>query len=125
MIGFARVLGNMGVLLFWIVVAAYFMSHESWFTSYEWVEDTFAAKAAFIAGVALARICGSARSVTVCRAGRVGSANSPCCAWSAFPAFGCSELDYTMARISRCSWRGTGMVFETPPRENFSIIQLC
>jgi hypothetical protein len=47
------VLGNMGVLLFWIVVAAYFMSHESWFTSYEWVEDTFAAKAAFIAGVAL------------------------------------------------------------------------
>jgi threonine/homoserine/homoserine lactone efflux protein len=53
MIGFARVLGNMGVLLFWIVVAAYFMSHESWFTSYEWVEDTFAAKAAFIAGVAL------------------------------------------------------------------------
>jgi threonine/homoserine/homoserine lactone efflux protein len=53
MIGFARVLGNMGVLLFWIVVAAYFMSHESWFTSYEWVEDTIAAKAAFIAGVAL------------------------------------------------------------------------
>jgi threonine/homoserine/homoserine lactone efflux protein len=53
MIGFARVLGNMGVLLFWIVVAAYFMSHESWFTSYEWVEDTITAKAAFIAGVAL------------------------------------------------------------------------
>jgi len=53
MIGFARVLGNMGVLLFWIVAAAYFMSHDSWFTSYEWVDDTITAKAAFIAGVAL------------------------------------------------------------------------
>ena len=53
MIGFTRVLGNMGVLLFWIVAAAYFMSHEAYFTSYEWVEDTIAAKAAFIAGVAL------------------------------------------------------------------------
>jgi threonine/homoserine/homoserine lactone efflux protein len=52
-IGFVRVLGNMGVLLFWIVVAAYFMSHDAWFTSYEWVEDTVAAKAAFITGVAL------------------------------------------------------------------------
>ena len=53
MIGFARVLGNVGVLLFWIVAAAYFMSHEAYFTSYEWVEDTITAKAAFIAGVAL------------------------------------------------------------------------
>jgi threonine/homoserine/homoserine lactone efflux protein len=53
MIGFTRVLGNVGVLLFWIVAAAYFMSHEAYFTSYEWVEDTLAAKAAFIAGVAL------------------------------------------------------------------------
>jgi hypothetical protein len=53
MIGFVRVLGNMGVLLFWIVAAAYFMAHESWFTSYEWVDDTIAAKAAFVAGVAL------------------------------------------------------------------------
>ena len=53
MTGFVRVLGNFGVLLFWIVAAAYFMSHEAWFTSYEWVEDTIAAKAAFIAGVAL------------------------------------------------------------------------
>jgi len=53
MIGFARVLGNVGVLLFWIVAAAYFLSHEAYFTSYEWVEDTLAAKAAFIAGVAL------------------------------------------------------------------------
>jgi threonine/homoserine/homoserine lactone efflux protein len=53
MIGFVRVLGNMGVLLFWIVAAIYFMSHEAYFTSYEWVEDTVAAKAAFIIGVAL------------------------------------------------------------------------
>jgi hypothetical protein len=53
MTGFARVLGNVGVLLFWIVAAAYFMSHEAYFTSYEWVEDTIAAKAAFITGVAL------------------------------------------------------------------------
>ncbi len=30
MIGFTRVLGNMGVLLFWIVAAAYFMSHEAY-----------------------------------------------------------------------------------------------
>ena len=53
MIGFARVLGNMGVLLFWVVAAAYFMSHESWFSNYEWVENTFTAKAAFVTGVAL------------------------------------------------------------------------
>jgi len=53
MIGFTRVMGNLGVLLFWIVAAVYFMSHEAWFTSYEWVEDTIAAKVAFIVGVAL------------------------------------------------------------------------
>jgi len=53
MIGFTRVLGNMGVLLFWIVAAAYFMSHEAWFTSHEWVENSIAAKGAFITGVAL------------------------------------------------------------------------
>ena len=53
MIGFSRVLGNVGVLLFWIVLTAYFMSHEAWFTSYEWVDDTIAAKAACITGVAL------------------------------------------------------------------------
>ena len=53
MTGFVRVMGNMGVLLFWIVAAAYFMSHEAWLTSYEWVEDNIATKAAFITGVAL------------------------------------------------------------------------
>ena len=51
--GLVRVMGNLGVLLFWIVAALYFMSHDAWFTSYEWVEDTIAAKAAFITGVAL------------------------------------------------------------------------
>lgn len=56
MIGFTRVLGNMGVLLFWIVAAAYFMSHEAYLTSHEWVEDTVAAKAAFISGVAFGAI---------------------------------------------------------------------
>jgi threonine/homoserine/homoserine lactone efflux protein len=44
--GFVRVLGNLGVLLFWIVLAANFMSHD-------WVTDTFAAKTACIVGVAL------------------------------------------------------------------------
>jgi threonine/homoserine/homoserine lactone efflux protein len=51
--GLVCVMGNLGVLLFWIVAALYFMSHDAWFTSYEWVEDTIAAKAAFITGVAL------------------------------------------------------------------------
>jgi threonine/homoserine/homoserine lactone efflux protein len=46
MTGFVRVLGNLGVLLFWIVLAANFMSHD-------WVADTFAAKTACIFGVAL------------------------------------------------------------------------
>jgi threonine/homoserine/homoserine lactone efflux protein len=53
MVGFVRVLGNLGVLLFWIVAAVYFMSHDAWFTSREWVEDTIAAKTAFVTGVAL------------------------------------------------------------------------
>ena len=46
MTGFVRVLGNLGVLLFWIVLAANFMSHD-------WVADTFAAKSACVVGVAL------------------------------------------------------------------------
>jgi threonine/homoserine/homoserine lactone efflux protein len=46
MMGFARVLGNLGVLLFWIVLAANFLSRD-------WVANTLAAKAACIAGVAL------------------------------------------------------------------------
>jgi threonine/homoserine/homoserine lactone efflux protein len=46
MTGFVRVLGNLGVLLFWIVLAANFLSRD-------WVEDTLAGKSACIAGVAL------------------------------------------------------------------------
>jgi len=45
MMGFARVMGNFGVLFFWIVLAANFLSRD-------WVADTLAAKAACIAGVA-------------------------------------------------------------------------
>lgn len=46
MTGFARVLGNLGVLLFWIVLAANFLSRD-------WVADTPAAKIACIVGVAI------------------------------------------------------------------------
>jgi threonine/homoserine/homoserine lactone efflux protein len=46
MTGFVRVMGNLGVLLTWIVLSANFMAHD-------WVADTFAAKAACVAGVAL------------------------------------------------------------------------
>lgn len=47
MTGFVRVLGNLGVLLFWIVLAANLMARE-------WVDaDSFAAKAACVGGVAL------------------------------------------------------------------------
>jgi threonine/homoserine/homoserine lactone efflux protein len=47
MTGFVRVLGNLGVLLFWIVMAANLMTRE-------WVDgDSFAAKAACVVGVAL------------------------------------------------------------------------
>ncbi|HTR41990.1 MAG TPA: LysE family transporter [Pseudomonadales bacterium] len=51
MIGFVRVFGNFGVLLFWIGLAAYFMSHPAFFTNQEFVADSLAAKAACILGV--------------------------------------------------------------------------
>jgi len=44
--GFVRVMGNLGVLLTWIVLSANFMAHD-------WVADQFAPKAACVAGVAL------------------------------------------------------------------------
>jgi threonine/homoserine/homoserine lactone efflux protein len=56
MIGFTRVMGNLGVLLFWIVLAIYFMSHEVFFTSYAWVDETLAGRAACIACVPLGAI---------------------------------------------------------------------
>jgi threonine/homoserine/homoserine lactone efflux protein len=47
MTGFARVAGNLGVLLFWIVLAANLMAHD-------WVDaDSFRAKAACVGGVVL------------------------------------------------------------------------
>jgi threonine/homoserine/homoserine lactone efflux protein len=46
MTGFVRVLGNFGVLLFWIFLAGSFLSHDL-------VVNTLAAKSACVAGVAL------------------------------------------------------------------------
>lgn len=46
MIGFVRVMGNPGVLLFWIILAAFFVSQG-------WVEPTWQGKWACIVGVAL------------------------------------------------------------------------
>jgi len=46
MIGFVRVMGNPGVLLFWIILAANFISRE-------WVEPNGRGKLACIAGVAI------------------------------------------------------------------------
>jgi threonine/homoserine/homoserine lactone efflux protein len=46
MTGFVRVMGNPGVLLFWIILAANFISRE-------WVEPTLNGKLACVAGVAL------------------------------------------------------------------------
>lgn len=51
--GFVRVMGNLGVLLTWIVMAAYLMSHEAYFTSRNWVADRLATKTACVTGVAL------------------------------------------------------------------------
>lgn len=53
MTGFVRVMGNLGVLLTWIVLAAYLMSHQAYFTSYYWVADRFADKVSCIVGVLL------------------------------------------------------------------------
>jgi threonine/homoserine/homoserine lactone efflux protein len=46
MTGFVRVLGNLGVPLFWLVLTANLMAHD-------WVDDTLAAKFACVVGVAL------------------------------------------------------------------------
>jgi threonine/homoserine/homoserine lactone efflux protein len=46
MTGFVRVMGNLGVLLTWIVLAAHFMFHD-------WVADEISAKVACVFGVAL------------------------------------------------------------------------
>ena len=46
MTGLVRVMGNLGVLLFWIVWAAYLLSND-------WVENSLPAKAACVGGVGL------------------------------------------------------------------------
>ena len=48
MTGFVRVMGNLGVLLTWVVMAAYLMSHEASFTARSWVADRLAAKIACV-----------------------------------------------------------------------------
>jgi threonine/homoserine/homoserine lactone efflux protein len=53
MTGFVRVMGNFGVLLTWLVLAAYLMSHEAYLTSHSWVANRLAAKTACVVGVAL------------------------------------------------------------------------
>lgn len=52
-VGFVRVMGNLGVLATWLVIGAYLMSHEAYFTDQPWVADSFTAKAACVFGVAL------------------------------------------------------------------------
>jgi len=44
--GFVRVMGNLGVLLFWIVLSAHFMAHD-------WVSDELQAKIACVIGVTI------------------------------------------------------------------------
>jgi threonine/homoserine/homoserine lactone efflux protein len=44
-IGFVRVLGNPAVLLFWIFLSAFIMSHE-------WIDDTWASRGACVVGMA-------------------------------------------------------------------------
>jgi threonine/homoserine/homoserine lactone efflux protein len=53
MTGFVRVLGNLGVLLTWLVLAANLMAHDAYLTSQPWVVDNFQAKTACVGGVVL------------------------------------------------------------------------
>jgi threonine/homoserine/homoserine lactone efflux protein len=52
-VGFVRVMGNVGVLATWLVIAAYLMSHQAFFSDQYWVADNIAAKTAGVIGVAL------------------------------------------------------------------------
>lgn len=49
-IGFVRVLGNPGVLLLWLTMAATFISHD-------WVDNAWASKATCVAGIAIGALC--------------------------------------------------------------------
>jgi threonine/homoserine/homoserine lactone efflux protein len=73
-VGFVRVMGNIGVLATWLVIAAYLMSHEAYFSDQYWVADAFAAKAACVGGVALgttAWFCGLSFGISRTQ-GRIG-----------------------------------------------------
>jgi threonine/homoserine/homoserine lactone efflux protein len=50
MTGFVRVFSNFGVLVFWIGLAAYLMSHQAYFTTQDFVADTLAAKLTCVLG---------------------------------------------------------------------------
>jgi len=51
MTGFVRVMGNFGILLTWIVLAAYLMSHDAYFRSEDWVANHLRDKIACVTGV--------------------------------------------------------------------------
>jgi len=73
-IGFVRVMGNVGVLATWLVIAAYLMSHEAYFSDDYWVADSFAAKTACVIGVTLGTItwfCGLSFGISRTQ-GRIG-----------------------------------------------------
>jgi threonine/homoserine/homoserine lactone efflux protein len=53
MTGFVRVFSNFGVLVFWIGLAAYLMSHQAYFTTQDFVANTMAAKLMCVLGVIL------------------------------------------------------------------------
>lgn len=53
MVGFLRVFGNFGVLIFWIGLAAYLMSHQAYFTTQDFVADSMPAKLMCVLGVVL------------------------------------------------------------------------
>ena len=87
MIGFVRVMGNLGVLLTWIVLAAYLMSHEAYFSSHSWVANRLAAKTACVTGVALGTsFWFFILSYSVSR-GHGKFSGKACCACNTSPAF--------------------------------------
>ena len=53
MTGFVRVFSNFGVLVFWIGLAAYLMSHQAYFTTQDFVANTLTAKFMCVLGVVL------------------------------------------------------------------------
>ena len=73
-IGLVRVMGNIGVLATWLVIAAYLMSHQAFFSDDYWVADDFAAKATCVIGVAIGTVtwfCGLSFGISRTH-GRIG-----------------------------------------------------